>query len=278
MPWMIPSHQAPALSLKLWRPRLFSGLALCLGSMAPDLEFILRLDDDWIVSHTLAAQVYFTAPLVVILYALAAGLVLPWLLPLLPPGAPFHREQLAALRLPRTVAGWLSVATSGCIGGLTHVLLDSVTHGNHSGWLVPLLPVLRLPVPSLGGPIPLHDALQLWLSLLLGLAACAAWSGIARQGLLWRWRGEPPASVFTAPRSERVRAARWLSLWMLAGASAACGLRPVHDLGHGAEMATYGCIAFMALGLVLFAASDRLVRSAKDRSYRHLRHAAITGP
>jgi len=41
---MIPSHQAPVIPLKRWRPHWFSGLALVLGTLAPDLVFILRLD------------------------------------------------------------------------------------------------------------------------------------------------------------------------------------------------------------------------------------------
>src|SRR5215813_9115 len=79
MPWIAPSHQAPALALKMWRPRSFSGLALCLGSAAPDLEFILRLRHEWVVSHTLAGQLFFTVPLVMLLHRLATDLVLPWL-------------------------------------------------------------------------------------------------------------------------------------------------------------------------------------------------------
>src|SRR6185369_2971020 len=90
MPWIAPSHQAPVLPLKLWKPHLFSGLALCLGAAAPDLEFVLRIDYDWIISHTFAGQIYFTVPLVLLLHAALTAVVLPWLLPLLPEGAPFY--------------------------------------------------------------------------------------------------------------------------------------------------------------------------------------------
>ncbi len=84
MPCIAPSHQAPALLLKRWRPAWFSGLGLVIGTMAPDLEFILRLQDNWVVSHTLAAQLYFTVPLTLVLYWLSVELVLPWLVPFLP--------------------------------------------------------------------------------------------------------------------------------------------------------------------------------------------------
>ena len=43
MPWIVPSHQAPVLPLKAWRPAWFSGLGLVLGSVTPDLVFIFSL-------------------------------------------------------------------------------------------------------------------------------------------------------------------------------------------------------------------------------------------
>ena len=36
MPATFPSHAAAVLPLKLWRPRWFDGVALVVGSMAPD--------------------------------------------------------------------------------------------------------------------------------------------------------------------------------------------------------------------------------------------------
>ena len=62
MPATILSHQALVLPLKMRWPHRFSGLALCIGSMAPDFEFIGRMTDDWIFSHTISAQVWFTVP------------------------------------------------------------------------------------------------------------------------------------------------------------------------------------------------------------------------
>ena len=277
MPWIAPSHQAPALSLKLWKPLWFSGLGLCIGSMAPDLEFILRLDDEWIVSHTLAAQVYFTAPLVLVLYALAVGLVLPWLLPLLPKGAPLYAEELAALRLPRSLREWVVVATSGSLGGLTHVLLDSVSHGNHSGWLVPFFPILRLLVPMPMGSVPLYDALHVTLTVVLGLLALGTWQRIARERLLWRWRGESPRAVAAAPVGERSRAIAWLTAWMAAGASTACAFRPVHGAGHALELGVYGALAFLAFGLVAGAIAGRIRFAARVRSQEGFQAEAAAG-
>src|SRR5262245_34271700 len=41
MPLTFPSHAALPLPLKLWRPRWFDGVALVIGSAAPDLAYAL---------------------------------------------------------------------------------------------------------------------------------------------------------------------------------------------------------------------------------------------
>jgi hypothetical protein len=258
LPCIAPSHQAPALLLKAWKPRLFSGLALVLGTVVPDLEFILRMDRDWIVSHTVAAQVYFTAPMVVLLYWLTVDLVLPWLLPYLPAGPPFYWRELATVsRLgerdrPR-------IALSGMVGGLTHVFLDGFTHGGREGWAVRWLPALRHPVPLPGGSMPLHDVLQLALTVVLGLAALHLWVWLVRAGKLREWRvGLPVAPVASASPGER----RTLALILLSSAAAGAGLAPVLRGGPGfdLELAAYGGLTFLLLALLVGAGSDRLRR------------------
>jgi len=257
MPWIMPAHQAPVLPLKLWKPHWFSGLALCLGTMAPDLEFIFRLDHQWAVSHTLAAQLYFTVPLVLVLHALATSLVLPWLLPRLPLGPPLHFEELRALRPAADLRGWLVVALSGLIGGLSHVALDGFTHGNRSGWAVAALPFLRTPVPHFGGPVPLHDALQFWLTIGLGAFALLLWRRTVRRGLLWSWRGERPTPIVSQPAPEKRRLAAWAGLWALCGAAAAQALRPTLTEIRFVSVVAFGALTFAAFGLILAAALDR---------------------
>jgi hypothetical protein len=76
---------------------VLSGLALCIGAAAPDLDFILRIDYLWIVSHTFAAQPFFTV-LVMVLHTILTTLLIPWVLPLLRGGPPLHLRDLALLR------------------------------------------------------------------------------------------------------------------------------------------------------------------------------------
>ena len=171
MPWIVPSHQAPVLRLARSRPGWFSGLALVLGTMAPDLAFILPLDPTGApASHTLAGQLYITLPLVLVLHALLTALVLPWLLPHLPGGSPLHLHELARSRPATGLAANARVAASGLVGGLTHILIDGFTHGDQSGWALALLPWLATPVPYPGSEqAPLYDSLQLWLTIRLGV-------------------------------------------------------------------------------------------------------------
>lgn len=263
MPWIAPAHQAPILPLKAWKPEAFSGLGLVLGTLAPDLAFILRLDTDSIASHTFLGQIYLTVPFALVLHALATGLVLPWLLPRLPAGAPLHLGELLALRPARSWREWGRVAVSAWIGGVTHVLLDGITHGNESGWAVPWLPWLRMALPAPLPPMPLHDALHAVLSLVLGVVALLNWQKLAREGRLWTWRREERIP----PRPVPVREQRQFLAWILACAGVGAFVAPLLHADQGpaktVELAAYGTLAFVAYAVTLRAAGDRVARWLK---------------
>jgi hypothetical protein len=259
LPWIVPSHQAPALALKHWKPRLFSGFGLVLGSLAPDLEFILRLDGQCFVSHTLLGQLTFTVPMVLVLYVLSAELVVPWIARYLSSGPPLHVEALSSLRRPRG-RGWLTVAFSGFVGGLTHLFLDGFTHGDQSGWAVARLSVLRVHVPLLGSP--LYEVLQGALTIGLGAFALVLWSRMAREGERDPSRGARAPRASTRAKREL---ARWLAGCVAAGVTLALGFRPQTSFGVAVERGAYGALTFLAFGLVMGALADRLVRPATTR-------------
>ncbi|HEY0930458.1 MAG TPA: DUF4184 family protein [Gemmatimonas sp.] len=248
MPATILSHQALVLPLKMRWPHRFSGLALCIGSMAPDLEFIGRMSHDWLFSHTLSAQLWFTVPLTMALVWVLTTILLPVLVPYLRDHPEWRLHDLLALRAPVTWRDWASVACSAWIGGVSHVVLDGITHGNHSGWLVPWLPVLRTPVPHFGGDVPLHDALQCWLTIGFALLSVRWWRHIARKRLLWTWRG---ASVVSPPRQCRRVAHRLLVLVALAATAGATIGGLLMAEGHGKAAAA--AIAFGALDVTFVA-------------------------
>lgn len=258
MPATLLSHQAIILPLKMRWPRYFSGLGLCLGSMAPDLEFIGRLSDDWLFSHTLGAQLWFTVPVTLLLTWVVTALLLPSLLPYVRDHPDLRLHDLAAIDRPRTAAQWGVVAYSAWLGGCSHVLLDGITHGNHSGWLVPWLPVLRTLVPHFGDMVPLHDALQFWLTILFALASVLMWRRIAQRRLLWQWRARTVAGLPRQPRRDGYRVLAMLFVCALIGA--AVGLRQVVDSPKAlAAAVAFGAIDLALLGSVLLAARLRPV-------------------
>jgi len=265
MPWMIPSHQAPVLPLKRWRADWFSGLGLVLGTVAPDLAFVLTLDEGGFpLSHTLPGLFLVVVPLVLVLHALATSLVLPWLLPHLPGGAPLHLHALARSRPATDLPSVLRVALSGLVGGATHVFLDGFTHGDHSGWALALLPVLGRPVPHIGGPAPLHDALQLWLTI--GLGALALWDWHRMASAL-----PPPApgaaatwEVYPAPADACRRVVASILAAALLGAVAGPMVKDAVFTPDAPKLAAYGAIAFAMLAALLGAATDR-ARRVLDR-------------
>jgi Domain of unknown function (DUF4184) len=262
VPATLLSHQALVLPLKMRWPRVFSGLALCIGSMAPDLEFIGRMTDDWLYSHTLSAQFWFTIPVTLGLVWIIAALLVPALLPYVREVRWLRLHDLAALQPPSGVRGWTGAAISAWIGGMSHVLLDAITHGNHSGWLVPQFPVLRTMVPHVGGPVPLYDALQCWLTVLLAIASLVMWRLIARKRLLWSWRGLPAVEAIKRSRASGLRL------------SFACMVAAVeggvvgHSLHGGSSQATsmkgvaaavsFGALDFVFLALVVAAVCVRV--------------------
>lgn len=258
MPATLLSHQALVLPLKMRWPRRFSGLALCLGSMAPDLEFIGRMRDDWVVSHRIDAQLWFTIPLTTALVWLVTVLLVPTLLPYLRNVPRLQLHDLAALEPPRGWRGWGGVALSAWIGGMSHVILDGVTHGNHSGWLVPLFPVLRRTVPHPGGAVPLHDALQLWLTLAFAAAAVLMWRRVARKRLLWRWRGREARQLPPMPQKAGVLLLSVCGFAALEGALVGLYSLEVHSAQATAAALAFGAIDFAALALLLSAAVLRL--------------------
>jgi hypothetical protein len=257
MPWIAPSHQAPVLPLKLWKPHLFSGLALCLGAAAPDLEFILRIDYNWIVSHTFAAQMFFTAPLVMVLHAALTTVVFPWLLPLIPNGAPFHVHDLILVRPATSVRAWVRIAFSGWLGGITHVLLDGFTHGNHSGWITTQVPLLRALVPLPFRPMPLHDVLHVLGTIVLGGLSVHWLAEMGRRRLLLTWSDHAaPPRVRSATAAEQRGARQYVLLCAALGFVAGLARRD-DRLGPWFEVAAHGVLAFVFYGIVTAALLDR---------------------
>ena len=147
----------------------FSGLVV--GSIAPDLEYVLHLAPRSEVSHTALGLLVFCVP---------AGMIGLWL---------FHRvwvrpmaDLLGSSPHDRMGCGapafafwpvrrFAVLCAAIVVGSMTHVAWDSFTHQH--GWLVQNVPSLsRLVLETKWGPIPLYKMLQHGSSA-VGLAVLA---------------------------------------------------------------------------------------------------------
>lgn len=123
-----PSHLAPVLPLKLWRPRWFDGVALCIGAVAPDVAYLamgtrVELPD----THTPAALLWWCLP---------AALGYAWLVrrSIAPIAAQLPGGLRAYGGIARVRHRWWITVTSALIGAATHIIgWDFLTHTD--GWL-----------------------------------------------------------------------------------------------------------------------------------------------
>jgi hypothetical protein len=198
MPLTFLAHQAPVLPLKIAAPRWLDGTALVIGSMAPDLAFVLHGTAWYVDAHQLVAQFLFCLPLTLALTRIVKRVIAQPLASILPNDGDFRLREygrLASWRPPTTLAGWLVLMSSALIGSYSHLVLDAFTHT--WGWVAQRVPVLQdvafdLP-PSMGGrPIFIVDLLQLGATLLGTVATIRCLRHIGRNGLIADWCNDVP--------------------------------------------------------------------------------------
>lgn len=124
------AHQAPVLPLARRWPRAFDGVALVAGSMAPDLADARQGSrfDTW--AHGFPGVVAFCLPVACAITWLVVRVLAPVVPPVLPDLGPFHGRDYRGLAVHRF--GRIATPLSALIGALSHVALDSFTHG--WGW------------------------------------------------------------------------------------------------------------------------------------------------
>ncbi|MGX7674379.1 DUF4184 family protein [Plantactinospora sp. DSM 117369] len=199
MPLTFPSHPAAALPLKLWRPRWFDGVALVVGSMAPDLAYLFDGSGlpVWPFSHQLPGLVGWCLPVTLAgtwLIRRAAPVVASHL----PAGGPLALPDYGSLGQGRH--RWPITVYSALLGAASHLVLDRVEVG---------LPATENVMHVLGGA---------------GLLAIAV--RIGRRRLLRQCHGEPPPGQ-----------ARPVLFWAVAGGvtlplAAATPFLPAASLAH----------------------------------------------
>jgi hypothetical protein len=228
MPLTFPSHQCAVLPVKLRWPRRVDGVALFVGSAAPDLIYPFDGIPWALPTHSLWALLWWALPVSVVL-ARVLRLAAPGVVAHLPISADWALVRHS--RYPLWVSGCCAV-----FGAATHLLWDFLTHTD--GWVNAILGfdwyermplawyyVSDLPSSALGG-----------LAVMLGLVH------IGRRRLLVRWHGEPPASP---PRSPG-------RFWAAFGVVAVIGLVLTPVLPHHNNYGALGTriIASVVLGLL----------------------------
>lgn len=132
MPLTFPSHLAPVLPLKLWRPRWFDGVALTTGAVAPDVGYLFAGTrfDLGSRTHTLAGLLWWCLP-VALGYAWLVRRTVAGIAVHLPGERIFGWRRYAALRGVRHP--WRITVCSALLGAASHLGWDWLTHTDR--WL-----------------------------------------------------------------------------------------------------------------------------------------------
>ena len=162
-----PAHAAAAWPVhRAWRRMPLS--ALVIGTLSPDMEYVLRLEPRGKFAHSPAGLVVFCVPVTLLLWWAWRALVRPALVPLLPPGP----RRAAEAPPPGRRGDVLPLAIfAALIGAATHVLWDGFTH--QDGWAVALWPVLEQ--RAFGPNSQPWFSLFQYASSVLGLVIVAIW-------------------------------------------------------------------------------------------------------
>jgi hypothetical protein len=218
MPFTL-AHAAAALPLR--RLRLVWS-ALIVGTIAPDLEYFVRLAPDDGYGHTLAGSLVLSLPLAILTLWLFHSFVRAPLIELLPNGVQRrlvnHRGEFQF----RGAARFTWIVASVLLGMATHLAWDSFTHPNT--WLYRSWPVLREPVNAMiFGALPIYKVLQHG-STIVGLGALLIWL------LLWYRNAE--VSIISEEPHE-IRPEQKLLIFVVVTASALLGaaIRAIAAIG-----------------------------------------------
>ncbi|MCZ7422552.1 DUF4184 family protein [Verrucosispora sp. WMMA2121] len=132
MPLTFPSHLAPVLALKWWRPRWFDGVALSTGAMSPDVAYLATgpTGRSFADTHSWPALLWWCLP-VALAYAAVFRSCADATLAHLPGERWFGWSGHGSLA--RWSHRWWITISSALLGAASHVGWDWLTHTD--GWL-----------------------------------------------------------------------------------------------------------------------------------------------
>jgi hypothetical protein len=241
-----PAHAAAAWPLHRASGRLPLA-ALVVGTFAPDLEYVLRLNPVGKFGHSPVGLVVFCVPVTLVVFWAWRTLVRPSLTPLLPAG--LRRAAEAPPPGRRTDVLPLAIVAA-LLGAATHIFWDGFTHAN--GWGVPLFPVLAEIAP--GDVLPWYSLAQ-YASSVFGMLVVGVWIVLTLR------RYPPEARAFAPGQRGRLAGAVLFVLAISVAVAAANAQVGVQNFSNRAGRAAVGGEAGLALGLLLFALYARSRRA-----------------
>jgi hypothetical protein len=239
MPFTL-SH--PLAIVPLARTRLVFS-ALVIGSMSPDFEYFVQLDQSGHASHSMLGVALFCLPASLLVYWLWHGFMKLFLVQILPTAAQRKLAPLCASAPARPVAQAIWVVASVIVGAVTHVVWDSFTHP--WGWPVQNFEFFHYQVTDNGFlPMKVFKFLQYGSSI--GGLALLAWLGI-------RWYRQA-ATIETKPLF--TARTRWALLCSIIGVAVIVGVSlawrrfpPTVDMDHLKAFIVRSLVGVMAFVL-----------------------------
>jgi hypothetical protein len=228
---------APALRRWLGTRGVLS--ALIVGSMVPDIAFLLPIGISRAQSHSIAGLVWCCLPV-----GLAVYLAFHWLLkaPLIDLLPHYAYSRLRPYARASAAISWSMLpAVLLCIdiGAVTHIVWDSFTH--RDGYAARTLPWLRVHLFTGGGFwMFLYTALQ-WICSVVGLVLLAWW---ARR---WVAATPQPADAPQSPLSSQARHGVIAAILAVAGVMGAMAAWPHLD-GSARALSTQELVSVTLLG------------------------------
>lgn len=137
MPFTFFAHQAPVLPIARRWPHRVDGVTVVIGSMAPDMAYALSGSrfDMW--AHSFPSLALFCVPVTLVVSWIIVRVLAPVVPAHLPSLGPFHLHDYSGLGTHRFHR--IASPLWAMLGALSHVGLDSFTHGwgwfaHHVSW------------------------------------------------------------------------------------------------------------------------------------------------